>query len=278
MIEAKILLDSINPKGCRLTTWVLTYPRIIHAELLTHRQFSRNSSSSRALPIRKMIKDVLENPFIPCEWPINQSGMQADGYIEDENQREQCRSEWLRARDNAVLGAESLLKLGVHKQIANRLLEPFSHITVLLSATEMENFFALRAEKHAQPEFQLLAHIMLSLYNTSNPIYIQPGEWHIPFGDQMVDHLSIKDKIAVCVARAARVSYKTFDGEINHQKDIALHDSLAENGHFSCFEHVALCMNNDLPYGNFRGWQQYRKMCVRENRKDSRVIRKAVTA
>jgi len=274
MIEAKIILDSINPLGCRLTTWILTYPRIIHAELMTHRMFSRNSSSSRAIPVEKMIREAEINPFIPEKWPVNQKGMQASSFLEDEQEIYQARAKWLKIRDDVVSGMRSLLDLNIHKQIANRPLEAFSHITVLLSATDYENFFSLRAEEHAQPEFQTLSFKMLDLYNASEPRKLIPGEWHIPFGDKMEAGLSHENMLKVAVARAARVSYNSFDGVTDIVKDIRVHDDLAANGHFSCFEHTAMCANNDKFSGNLQGYIQYRKTLPMEKRTDSRVLKK----
>ena len=270
MIEAQIIKDSVNSVGNRITTWVLTYPRFIHSELMTHRAFSRNASSSRAIPIEKMIKAVEDNPAMPEYWGLNQKGMQASEEA-DKEQIAEAKKRWLLARDNAVAQARHLLDVGLHKQIVNRVLEPFTHMTVILTATEYGNFFALRAHKDAQPEFQILAHKMLELYNNSKPQSLGEGEWHIPFSENMPD-VDVATKIKIATARCARVSYLTFDGKIDVAKDIELHDQLSTSGHWSPFEHVASSAPLYEQTGNFVGWLQYRKHFANENRTDHRVL------
>lgn len=276
MTKAEIILDSINPLGCRLTTWILTYPRIVHAEHLRHRMFSLNAASSRSIPSTKIIGSVLTNPFIPDKWPVNGKGMQPKGHIEDVATITKCNEAWLKCRDNAVECTKTLLDLGVHKEIANRVLEPFFYITVLLSGTEFENFFALRAHPNAQAQLQELAYLMLSKYNESDPKPLEPGQWHVPFSDKYCDDLELENQIKVATARAARISYLNFEGKIEHNKDYELHDNLSRDGHFSCFEHSGRCENHNNFSGNFRGWTQYRKMFANESRHDDRVLQKGV--
>ena len=267
MIEAKIVLDSVNPVGDRLTTFVCTYPRFYHQELLTHRMLSRNSSSSRAIPVQKMIERILQESAEPISWGKNQRGMQANEELDSKTKLE-AQTWWLAARDKAVDCAKNLLELGVHKQIANRLLEPFAHMTTIITATDWSNFFNLRAHKDAMPEFQELAFQMLALYRDSKPVEKKVGEWHIPFGDKYVtEGLSTEQLLKIATARCARVSYLTFDDEIDHEKDYVLHDQLADSGHWSAFEHCAMAQS--YPYyrvGNFVGWFQYRKQFLNENR------------
>jgi thymidylate synthase ThyX len=276
MIQARVILDSISNRDARLTTFVLTYPRIILAEVNTHKMLSKNTASSRAIPSVKMIKDVKENPFIPVYWGKNQSGMQASQEL-DKDEQLRALDLWLRARDNAVEIAESMLSLGLHKQIANRILEPWCWVTSIVTGTDWENFFALRAHKDAQPEFRVLAEKMLEVYNESEPTYLKQGEWHTPFADKYAETLSQEDRLRVATARCARVSYVNFEGEIDHKKDFDLHDSLLKSGHMSPFEHCATPMTFTTGYsGNLNGWIQYRKTfpAPAENRRDSRVIRK----
>jgi thymidylate synthase ThyX len=320
MIEANILLDSINTSGNRLTTWVLTYPRFIHAEIMTHRMFSRNASSSRAIPVKKMLEDVKNNPAMPVYWGKNQAGMQAAEELDDSvpmtywtsdserianptvlsttlTLRGAAKKEWLEARDNAVKYVETMSALGLHKQIANRLLEPWMHITVILTASEYGNFFSLRAHKDAQPEFQALAYMMLEKYNTSTPKELAVGEWHIPFGDKIDEVKLINDslvkthgdkwwlnldgdvvvqsaKLKIATARCARVSYLNFEGKDDYNSDIELADRLAASGHWSPFEHVAKAQWHSGQSGNFKGWEQYRKTFIGENRSDKRILQK----
>lgn len=270
MITAEIICDSINPTDNRLTTFVVTFPKFILAEFNTHRILSRNSASSRAIPSSKIVEQVLNSPFVPNSWGKAGKGMQATEELSD---IDKLSNAWLKARDGAVNSASELVNLGLHKQLANRPMELWMYTTVLVTATEWENFFSLRAHTDAQPEFQELAYKMLKKYNDSNPKSLREGEWHIPFGDR-ADNLDISSKLKIATARAARVSYKTFDGEINYEKDFELHDKLKESGHWSPFEHAAQSAPNTVS-GNFRGWTQYRKLFTNENRDDSRVIKKS---
>jgi thymidylate synthase ThyX len=304
MINAKILLDSINPVGNRITSWILTYPRFFHSEIMTHRVFSRNAASSRAIPVKRMIDDIRQNCAMPIFWGKNQAGMQAKEELDDTikhreivvspvgngldpykltvTDKHAAKHEWLAARDSAITHAEKMLELGVHKQIANRILEPFMHMTVIITGTEFENFFALRAHPDAQPEFQDLAYKMLDIYQLSEPKKLKEGEWHIPFGDKLdetrltelyyktaIPHEELKLRISV--ARCARVSYLNFEGKDDYNKDIELSETLSSSGHWSPFEHSAMALSTSEYSGNFKGWKQYRKTFNQENRGDGRV-------
>ena len=176
-IKAEIIADSISPVGYRLTTFILEYPRFIHAEIMTHRVFSKNAASSRAIPIEKMIEQVETNPAMPVWWGKNQSGMQAKEELDDNNKKEfyfdlgdewseligydtpkQLAQEvWLKARDEAIVNVHRLNKIGLHKQIANRLLEPWFNIRIILSGTDFDNFCFARAPGRAAwiPRFGL---------------------------------------------------------------------------------------------------------------------------
>jgi thymidylate synthase ThyX len=264
-MKAEIVADSINESGCRLTTFVLEYPRFIHSELLTHRVFSRNASSSRAIPIEKMIAQVVESPSMPVEWGKNTAGMQAKEVL-SEGESEKAKEVWLAARDDIVKHVRQLVRLGVHKQIANRLLEPWQTMRTILSGTDFENFFALRAHSDAQPELRTLAFLMLQRFTTNKPTLIQTGGWHIPFGDQMKSKLKSKsdlseeDKRQIAVARCARVSYVNFEGKNDCEADKKLYDRLvgASPPHLSPTEHIAKALSSNDKIGNFRGWEQLR--------------------
>ena len=282
-IKAEIIADSISPKGFRLTTFVLEYPRFIHAEVMTHRVFSKNAASSRAIPIEKMIDQVFENPAMPVWWGKNQSGMQAKEELDEYNKSEAIRI-WLQARADAIRHTHALSKIGAHKQIANRLLEPWFNIRVILTGTDFGNFFALRAHPDTQPEFQELAYKMLEAYNASTPKEIIEGQWHIPFGDQMDDERvrllsekiqtpENKVKLMIAVARCARVSYFNFEGKDDYEKDVSTCEKLFGSvpRHLSPAEHVAMCTNLEEYYGNFRGWKQYRKFFEDECLSDERI-------
>lgn len=148
MIKAEIVGDSLSPQGHRITSFLLTYPRIIHSELMTHRMFSRNSASSRAIPFKRMVESVMENPFVPLAWQKSHKGMQGTEYFSEPENINYAVSTWLDARDAAVKQAEYLNELGATKQLCNRLLEPFMWHTTLVTATEFENFFNLRCPSY----------------------------------------------------------------------------------------------------------------------------------
>lgn len=267
-ITAEIIKDSTNPLGIRLTTFVLRYPRFIHAELMTHRAFSRNASSSRAIPVEKMIEQVQTDPAMPVHWGANRPGMQAR---EELNDRDKVRAEWqwLSARDFAIGKAKDLIELGLHKQVANRILEPWMHITVLVTATDWSNFFSLRLHPDAQPEFQQLARQMGRAFLRSTPESLEVGQWHLPFvSDTEREKHSEDDCIKFSVARSARVSYNNHDGTTPvPEKDINLHDKLVVQVplHASPAEHPCMAVKGDRYSGNIRGFLQYRKTLPTEN-------------
>jgi len=339
-ISARIVADSISPQGHRITSFILTYPRFIHAEVMTHRMFSRNAASSRAIPFKTMLKSVSEDPFIPIAWQKEHTGMQGTEYITDPAQIDYRIGHWMNIAKKAAQDAtdlsqdmikrfsakdgdyEILLESGVTKQLCNRLLEPFLWYTNLVTATEFENFFELRCPNYtykgdsyfsrkdlissytfatgfeedkkflsslsdldwikmstsgAEIHIQALAEAMWDAYNENTPNQLKPGEWHIPFGDKMeltinspivreeehriieanagdfsgtiptidYSYLINKIKLKVAIARCARLSYMTFDNEINYDKDIALYNMLLKSKHASPFEHVAKCMSKE---------------------------------
>ncbi|MDB5043118.1 MAG: FAD-dependent thymidylate synthase [Candidatus Eremiobacteraeota bacterium] len=269
--SARILLDSVSPAGVRLTTMEVRYPRFIHSEALTHRVFSRNSASSRAIPIKKMIDAVRNDPAMPIWWGRNQSGMQAMQEI-DPSARAAAESEWRRALDDALAHAERLTApdINLHKQLVNRILEPFAWITVIITATEWANFFTQRTHEDAQPELKHIADLMLAAYRASTPRPLGVGDWHTPLilGDEEAA-LPVEDRLKISVARCARVSYLSHDGTRDHAKDIELYERLVgggANGHWSPFEHVATPLADGAEWsGNFRGWEQYRKRFAQEH-------------
>jgi len=361
-INTQIITDSINPHGNRITTMILTYPRFIHSELLTHRVFSRNGASSRAIPFEKMVKMVKDDPFIPIAWQKSHKGMQGNEYFTDENMYtwngdnginergklfvDTFKSDWRNACYSIIEHAEKLYKgrrqterhkyydnSKLSKQICNRLLEPFQWYTCLLTATDFDNFFNLRcpqyelnylsspesvdwstasfrsrkdyieyATKHneyipkteeewwsisssgAEIHIQALAESMWDAMNESKPTLLEPGEWHIPFSDKIdekelsnllpiiqpaslgwyYEHLNDL-KLKVATARSARLSYMTFEGVIDYNKDIKLHDTLLDDEHYSPFEHCSECQNDSNYYANFKGWKSYRKLIEEKN-------------
>ena len=268
--EAKIILDSINKVGNRLTTFEITYPRIVHNELMTHRMFSRNSSSSRAIPNVRLISKIFEDPFVPTYWGKNQKGMQAEEELSIEIQGEAVLK-WIEARDIMLQYSKELSNLGIHKQIVNRLLEPWMWITVVVTATEYDNFFYLRCHKDAQPEIQKIAYMMKELYDNNKPKELKSGSWHLPYiwQEDLEDKESFEDKDLrlVSAARCARVSYLTHNGIRDISEDLRLATQLLEGEvkHISPFEHQAKALGENLRYGNFFGWKQFRKYFEDEN-------------
>lgn len=284
-ISAKTILRSRNASAPDkvLSTLLLRYPRFIHAEFMTHRALSRNAASSRAIPVKKIIDDILADTAMPLHWGKAQTGMQAFEQIGDV-ERKAASIEWRRARNSAVESAQTLIDLGLHKQVANRLLEPFSHITVLASATEWDNFIELRDHEMAEPHIQMLAReIRACLEDESTVQTLQPGQWHTPFvdekeiwelksePDQVLMHAQ-EAMIKLSVARCASTSYKTVDGfDMTLDRAIALHDKLVGSRpiHASPCEHVAQADNlvdrirgswaYPEQHGNFVGFRQYRK-------------------
>jgi thymidylate synthase ThyX len=259
MITASIVADSRNAiTGDRITTFLARYPRFIHSELMTHRAFSRNAASSRAIPIAKIMQEVRETPMMPVEWGSNKAGMQAGAPLEAEATA-QAKALWREAAGSAAAYAERLAGLGLHKQVANRVMEPFAPMTVLITATEYENFFALRSHDDAQPEIAALSDLMLQLYvEGSTPREIDGGDWHIPFSEKMPDGLDLASRLKVATARCARTSHVAFDKEFTVESDVSLHDRLAAGGHWSPFEHCAQAAATSGRSGNFTGWIQYR--------------------
>jgi len=254
--KAEILLDSINPSGNRLTTFVITFPRFVLAEMNTHRLLSRNSASSRALGHKKIESMVKEDPFIPFYWGKNQIGMQAQEEI-DILSRIEAEKLWIEARNSMIEYSDKLSKLGIHKQLVNRLLETWMYVTIIATGTEWENFFYLRCASDAQPEINKIAIMMKEIYNTSIPQKIDVGKWHLPFTSE--EDGTIEERLKISTARCARVSYLTFDGKNDILANYELHDRLIESKHFSCTEHQAISMGNNNRFGNFWGWKQYRK-------------------
>lgn len=272
MITARILADSTNRSGsgsARITTFELRYPRFIHAEFMTHRLFSRNAASSRAIPIERMIADVLEDPAMPVFWGSNRPGMQAGAELgADDIADVMC--DWLTARNDAIATARAMSARGLHKQIVNRILEPWAHITVICTATDFANFYHLRRDPQAQPEIQALANAMWAAHQESVPVERRAcgphTVWHLPLvTDEEREEMPLHDAVKVCVGRCARVSYLTHDGRRDPAADIELHDRLARSGHWSPFEHAARAQPLAERSGNFYGWDQHRKTFTTEH-------------
>lgn len=259
MYSAKVLRHSINVCDNQLISFELTYPRPIHAEIMTHRIFSRNAASSRAIPIQRMISNIVNDPYIPHHWGANEKGMQAYSVIPPEKQA--LAEAAIRTHlSRSVELVQYLDDLGLHKQIANRYLEPWMFITIILSTTSIKHFKALRVHPAAEPHFQKIAGMMCEAYEQSTPTLLKPGEWHLPLtGFEGDETISLANLIKLSTARCARVSYLTHEGKRDVNADFDLHDRLASQGHWSPFEHAAQACASPERHGNFLGFKQYRK-------------------
>lgn len=258
MITVKILKDSISEQGKRVTTFELEYPRYILAELNTHRVFSRNTASSRAIPLNKMIESILYANNIPI-FTLNKAGMQGD-LITDKELLTECKSLWCEARNNAICYARKLHDLGVHKQNVNRILEPFQTVKTILTATELDNFFKLRIHKDAMPEIRVLANLMKIELNKSEPNLLAIGDWHLPYIlENDLKEYGIDTCKKISVSCCAQVSYRKLD--TTPQKALNIFDKLISGDviHGSAFEHVCRPLNaGEKQIGNLIGFRQYR--------------------
>lgn len=289
-IQVAVIEDSVSPLGVRLLTLHLRYPRFIHAELMTHRVFSRNARSSRAVPVEKLLREPVYMPH----FMKNQKGMQA---FEDLDSMAQgiAESNWLLLVKKTREHVQALMDVGVHKQWANRPLEWFGFIDVLVSSTDWFNWFALRDHEDAMPEIRELARRIREAYDISTPRIIPSASeadaifWHLPYINEVERHkLPIDMLCRVSAARCARISYKPFDSDsVDLLKDLELANKLlaSEPLHASPAEHqacpdwritheigkgqTALLWQHPEEHGNFFGWRQFRKTLPNENSKDA---------
>ena len=292
---AKVIKDSISPAGVRLTSIEMRYCRMVHSELLTHRAFSRNSASSRAIPFIKHDVDnkpidnctwshLKNDPFMPFFLGAEKKGMQAGEELEGEA-REAAIALIAEMREFCMDRCLSLYNYGLHKSIINRYLEPWSYITVLVTATEWNNFFRLRIHPAAERHLAHLAQLVKTARDASVPTTLQYGQWHLPYIKDEAEQLEIEGAIhcpphyspaVISAARAARLSYLTHDGVRSFDADLALFNRLIDPRteddqpddaiHASPLEHVAYpLVGANTRSGNFRGWEQFRKLFPKEN-------------
>jgi hypothetical protein len=265
-----------------IVTLHLRYPRFIHAELITHRVFSRNARSSRAVPVHKMLKEIWYDGVSPLYWGSNQAGMQAGKELTGWRLW-LMKKLWNTAKYAALGIGWTMMKVGAHKQIINRILEPFMHIDTLVTATEWENFFELREHKDAEPHIQDLAIAVRAAIECAEAQYLVHGQWHLPYitaedcdaaltaPDETLDTdpSGIEKLIAISAARCARISYAPFDGDGSIEKELERYKLLVGSKpmHASPVEHQASpdvfkrskWQNRSL-HGNFVGWIQWRKL------------------
>lgn len=262
-IEAKVIEDSVS-NGKRITTLQLRYHRYIHGEFMTHRVFSRNASSSRATPVQKMLSQVWNDPATPVHWGKNQSGMQANEQLTGWRLYA-AKMMWKYSGRAACVFAYVGMKLGMHKQLANRILEPWQFIHVIITATEFNNFFELRDHKDAQPEIRVLAQCMKYAMEHSPAKVLKINEWHLPYVTEK-ERKEIPQTLLmqISAARCARVSYMTHDGKSpSIENDVALFKRLVGGTplHASPIEHQATpAESSTTRSGNFFGWIQFRQL------------------
>lgn len=289
LITAKILADSISPDGYRMTTMEIEYPRFILAELNTHRMLSKNSASSRAIPVKAMHEHIRANTASPVHWGKNQSGMQAKEEITGAD-LSWAKYVWANARDAAIKSSQELADLGIHKQITNRVTEPWMIMKTVISGTEWKNFFWLRAHADAQPEIHELATKMWDAYLKSTPQPLNPGEWHVPYVNTVRDlssnellytdaagsPISGDEARIVSASCCAQVSYRKNDDSFEKAKKIYQQLIESQPCHASPVEHQATPMKDSTSFvdlgtthidrsggawsGNLRGWVQFRKL------------------
>lgn len=291
-VQARVIADSINKRGTRITTFELEYPRIIHSELLTHRVFSRNAASSRAIPVNTMLDLIEANPAMPSHWGKNQPGMQAQEEL-GELEKESVKQLWLSACKSAVSHARVMNDIKAHKQVINRITEPYQHMKVVLTGTDFANWFWLRDHTEADPTIAELAGKMLVSYNQSKPELLLDGQWHLPYvattyvnGNQRYfesfdsnKEITLEEALMISSSSAAQVSYRKTDGSL--EKAQMVYDRLVNSTpvHASPFEHCAMCFDEAVDFygdwidgithvnregvyfsGNLRDFIQYRQL------------------
>jgi len=287
-ISATVLCDSITYSGVRITTFELEYPRFILAELNTHRMISKNSASSRAIPKTAMHQHIRESAAVPVVWGSNKPGMQA-GEPLGKTQREAAEAVWLAARDQMLSHSNILFQTGVHKQLANRITEPWMQMKTVATATEWNNLLHLRNHVDAQPEFCELAQQIAAALQLHVPQQLKAGEWHVPYvatkRDSLgelhyysgTDELTVDTAIKLSASCCAQVSYRKTDLSITKALDIYHRLIDSKPVHASPVEHQATPQpspsqkawplgvthqdrEGQFWSGNFRGWIQYRKL------------------
>lgn len=288
MISAKIIADSINPRGTRITTFELVYPRIIHGEFMTHRQFSRNAASSRAIPVSAMIDQIEKDPAMPVHWGKNQPGMQANEELDD-NAKKAVQDLWLEGCKQAVSIARVMNSMGAHKQVVNRVTEPYQHMRTVMTATELNNWYWLRDHGDADPTIHALASAMRQAQDESYPINLLYGEWHLPYvhtgicklsGSQIYydenhDQISLEQAQMISASCCAQASFRKADTSLEKAESVFKRLIESEPVHASPVEHQALCFDESYYWpvgvthrdrsgvywsGNLRDWIQYRQL------------------
>ena len=289
-ITAKIIADSVNERNVRITTFELVYPRIVHSELMTHRMFSRNSASSRAIPGKTMLDMIEQDPAMPSHWGKNQPGMQAKEEFTGV-QKEAVKQLWLNACRDAVANARVMVDMNVHKQVVNRIVEPYSHMKVVLTATEYNNWWYLRDHAEADPTIAELANKMRTEYDLNEPDWLEEGAWHLPYvktqkangtypqryWDEQDNLITLEQAQMISASCCAQVSYRKSDGSLDKAEVIYKRLIESKPCHASPFEHQAMCIEKCPTHtwptgithmdragngwsGNLKDWVQYRQL------------------
>jgi hypothetical protein len=291
-VSSKIIADSINARNVRITTFELIYPRIIHSELMTHRVFSRNAASSRAIPVKSMIDLIEKNPAMPSHWGKNQPGMQASEEL-DELSKAAVQGLWLNACKDAVSHARVMVDIGAHKQVINRITEPYQHMKVVLTATEYNNWYWLRDHTDADPTIAELATKMKEAHELSDADWLEEGAWHLPYvrtekangtypqryWDDLDQPINLEQALMISASCCAQVSYRKSDGSLEKAEVVFKRLIESKPCHASPTEHQAMCTgqhdHQETPWpegithadrdgnlwsGNFKDWVQYRQL------------------
>lgn len=259
-ISVQLLLYSQSESGKKIATFVVTMPKFIQAQINSHRMLSRNAASSRAMPSKIIRRRVLKNPFLPIEFSKNQSGMRGGEKFKG-IKLFFVKKIWLWSRYIPCFFHYLGEKLKIHKEVLNRIIEPWMFTQVLITATEWGNFLKLRIDNSSQPEIQYIAKEIKKLLDNNNPNILKHSEWHLPFiNEEEKMKFSLDELKKISTARCARVSYKLYDGkDSNLLKDVELCEKLISGGHWSPFEHIATPEEHGERISNFIGWKQYRK-------------------
>jgi hypothetical protein len=298
-MQAQVILASTTALSPPIYTVRGRMPRPIWPEALTHRKFGRNARSSRAVPIKTMIEEVNLDPFMPWHWGKNQKGMQADeqcdtdlmvrltDFEDDYSEAFTRENAWRRAANVATDIAEAYDVAGYHKQVVNRLLEPFMWIDVIITSTDWANFEWLRNHSDAEPHLQDWAKLCMDAIKSCEVTELSPDEWHLPYitgDDTEAAYMEFGETIKgvqlgwewlrkISAARCARISYKPFDGDPSYDRELQRYAGLVSSDHIhaSPMEHQAMPdtgfkrgttqkYNNPELHGNLDGWIQYRKL------------------
>jgi thymidylate synthase ThyX/S-adenosylhomocysteine hydrolase len=270
-IQVKLLLYSESiPTQKRLATFTIKIPKFLWGHIISHRVLSRNSASSRAIPAKRLRKTVLQDPFLPVYFGENKPGMQSGKPLTG-FRLFIAQKIWLWSRYIPIMFHYLGEKIGIHKEVINRMIEPWLMVDIIVTASEWNNFITLRTNEAAQPEIRYVAEQIEILLRESIPQKLKADEWHLPFISKQEKYFNLNIRKKISAARCARVSYSLFDGKNSDvTSDLNLCDKLSSSGHWSPFEYVAQALDKIERIGNFIGWKQFRKEFEMESGGDYR--------